>query len=95
MTIVPITSPDLDAVEVSWFSALCSDDYQFLGQPDGSLRSSWDHCNTIVKTAEEEASDHSLLVELKKIIEDQISSTIQVLHKKLRHNVDIKILAFF
>lgn len=53
MTIVPITSPDLDAVEVSWFSALCSDDYQFLGQPDGSLRSSWDHCSTIVKTAEE------------------------------------------
>ena len=52
MTIVPITSPDLDAVEVSWFSALCSDDYQFLGQPDGSLRSSWDHCSTIVKTAE-------------------------------------------
>ena len=53
MTIAPITSPDLDAVEVSWFSALCSDDYQFLGQPDGSLRSSWDHCSTIVKTAEE------------------------------------------
>ncbi|MDB2662336.1 LLM class flavin-dependent oxidoreductase [Paracoccaceae bacterium] len=53
MTIVPITSPDLDAVEVSWFSALCSDDYQFLGQPDESLRSSWDHCSTIVKTAEE------------------------------------------
>lgn len=53
MTVVPITSPDLDAVEVSWFSALCSDDYQFLGQPDGSLRSSWDHCSTIVKTAEE------------------------------------------
>ena len=53
MTVVPITSPDLDAVEVSWFSALCSDDYQFLGQPDGSLRSSWDHCSKIVKTAEE------------------------------------------
>ena len=53
MTVVPITSPDLDAVEVSWFSALCSDDYQFLGQPDGSLRSSWDHCSTIVKTAED------------------------------------------
>ena len=53
MTVVPITSPDLDAVEVSWFSALCSDDYQFLGQPDGSLRSSWDHCSAIVKTAEE------------------------------------------
>ena len=52
MTVVPVTSADLDAAEVSWFSALCSDDYQFLGQPDGDLRSSWDHCSNIVKTAE-------------------------------------------
>ena len=52
MTIVPITSPDLDASEVSWFSALCSDDYQFLGVPDGDLRSSWKHCSDIVKEAE-------------------------------------------
>lgn len=52
MTIVPITSPDLDAAEVSWFSALCSDDYQFLGVPNGDLRSSWKHCSDIVKTAE-------------------------------------------
>ncbi len=52
MTIVPITSPDLDAAEVSWFAALCSDDYQFLGVPDGELRSSWEHCSGIVKEAE-------------------------------------------
>ena len=52
MSVVPITSPDLNAAEVSWFSALCSDDYQFLGVPDGNLRSSWDHCSNIVKTAE-------------------------------------------
>ncbi|MBT0957276.1 LLM class flavin-dependent oxidoreductase [Alphaproteobacteria bacterium KMM 3653] len=52
MTVVPVTSADLDAAEVSWFSALCSDDYQFLGVPDGALRSSWDHCSEIVKTAE-------------------------------------------
>ena len=52
MTIVPVTSADLDAAEVSWFSALCSDDYQFLGVPDGDLRSSWDHCSAIVKKAE-------------------------------------------
>ena len=52
MTVVPITSPDLDAVEVSWFSALCSDDYQFLGVPDGNLRSSWEHCSAIVEEAE-------------------------------------------
>jgi alkanesulfonate monooxygenase len=52
MSVVPITSPDLDACEVSWFSALCSDDYQFLGVPDGDLRSSWAHCSDIVKRAE-------------------------------------------
>ena len=52
MTIVPITSKELDAVEVSWFSALCSDDFQYLGVPDGTLRSSWGHCSNIVKKAE-------------------------------------------
>ncbi|MGB0168473.1 MAG: LLM class flavin-dependent oxidoreductase [Paracoccaceae bacterium] len=52
MTIVPITSTELDAVEVSWFSALCSDDFQYLGVPDGALRSSWAHCSNIVKKAE-------------------------------------------
>ncbi len=52
MTIVPITSKELDAVEVSWFSALCSDDFQYLGVPDGTLRSSWAHCSNIVKKAE-------------------------------------------
>lgn len=53
MTIVPITSPDLDASEVSFFSALCSDDFQYLGVPDGRLRSSWEHCSKIVERAEQ------------------------------------------
>ncbi|MGD1886565.1 MAG: LLM class flavin-dependent oxidoreductase [Cohaesibacteraceae bacterium] len=52
MTIVPITSPDLDGAEVSWFSALCSDDYRYLGVPEGDLRSSWEHCSSILKEAE-------------------------------------------
>ena len=52
MTVVPITSPDLDAVEVAWFAALCSDDYEFLGVPEGRLRSSWAHCSSILKEAE-------------------------------------------
>jgi alkanesulfonate monooxygenase len=52
MTVVPITSNDLKAAEVSWFSALCSDDYQFLGIPEGTLRSSWEHCSQIVTTSE-------------------------------------------
>ncbi|MBF9032005.1 LLM class flavin-dependent oxidoreductase [Rhodobacterales bacterium HKCCE3408] len=52
MSVVPITSPDLDAAEVSWFAALCSDDYRFLGVPEGDLRSSWAHCSAILKEAE-------------------------------------------
>ena len=52
MTIVPITSPDLDAAEISWFSALCSDDYAYLGVPDKSLKSSWEHCRDILLEAE-------------------------------------------
>jgi len=52
MTAVPITSPDLDAAEVSFFAALCSDDFKYLGVPDGELRSSWAHCSQIVKRAE-------------------------------------------
>ena len=39
-------------VEVSWFSALCSDDYEFLGVPDGALRSSFEHCGGIVREAD-------------------------------------------
>ena len=52
MSIVPITSADLNASEVSFFSALCSDDYQYLGVPDASLKSSWAHCSDIVKRSE-------------------------------------------
>jgi alkanesulfonate monooxygenase len=52
MTLVPITSASLNTTEVSWFSALCSDDYEYLGIPDGRLRSSWEHCSKIVTSAE-------------------------------------------
>lgn len=52
MTVVPVTSADLGASEVSWFSALCSDDYRYLGVPDGALRSSFEHCRDIVLEAE-------------------------------------------
>ena len=47
--------------EISWFSALCDDDYEFLGQPDPMLRSSWEHCRNIVTTAEEGGFDNVLL----------------------------------
>ncbi|MBL8773625.1 MAG: LLM class flavin-dependent oxidoreductase [Phenylobacterium sp.] len=47
--------------EVSWFSALCDDDYEFLGVPDPMLRSSWEHCRDIVLQAEAGGFDNILL----------------------------------
>lgn len=47
--------------EVSWFSALCDDDYEFLGQPDPMLASSWEHCRNIVLQAEKGGFDNILL----------------------------------
>ena len=47
--------------EVSWFSALCDDDYEFLGQPDDRLKSSWEHCRDIVLQAETGGFDNILL----------------------------------
>jgi len=73
MSVVPITSQDLDAAEVSWFSALCSDDYQFLGVPDGDLRSSWDHCSDIVKTAEKQGFRNILCPSSYQVGQDTLS----------------------
>jgi alkanesulfonate monooxygenase len=47
--------------EISWFSALCDDDYEFLGVPDPMLRSSWAHCRDIVLQAEAGGFDNILL----------------------------------
>jgi alkanesulfonate monooxygenase len=52
-----VTSP----CEISWFSALCDDDYEFLGVPDPMLRSSWEHCRDIVMQAETAGFDNILL----------------------------------
>ena len=51
----------MSSCEVSWFSALCDDDYEFLGQPDAALKSSWEHCRNIVLTAEKGGFDNILL----------------------------------
>jgi alkanesulfonate monooxygenase len=47
--------------EVSWFSALCDDDYEYLGVPDPALRSSYEHCGDIVRAAERNGFDNILL----------------------------------
>ena len=52
---------DRPQVEVSWFSALCDDDYRFLGGEDSSLKASWPHCRNIALTAEKNGFDNILL----------------------------------
>lgn len=73
MTLVPITSPDLGAAEVSWFAALCSDDYAFLGVPDGDLRSSFEHCSSILKEAERQGFRNILCPSSYQVGQDTLS----------------------
>lgn len=73
MSIVPVKSEALDAVEVSWFSALCSDDYAFLGVPDGALRSSWEHCRDILLEAEQQGFRNILCPSSYQVGQDTLS----------------------
>lgn len=73
MTVVPVKSADLDAVEVSWFSALCSDDYEFLGVPDGALRSSWAHCRDILLEAQTQGFGNILCPSSYQVGQDTLS----------------------
>lgn len=56
-----MTEATTPGCEIAWFSALCDDDYEFLGVPDEALRSSWEHCRNIVLRAEEGGFDNILL----------------------------------
>lgn len=73
MTVVPVKSADLDAIEVSWFSALCSDDYEYLGVPDGRLRSSWEHCRNILLEAEKQGFRNILCPSSYQVGQDTLS----------------------
>jgi alkanesulfonate monooxygenase len=73
MTVVPVTSADLDAAEVSWFAALCSDDYEYLGVPDGALRSSWAHCSGLVQEAERQGFRNILCPSSYQVGQDTLS----------------------
>ncbi|MEM9670097.1 MAG: LLM class flavin-dependent oxidoreductase [Pseudomonadota bacterium] len=73
MTIVPIKSADIDGAEVSWFSALCSDDYEFLGAPNGELRSSWAHCRNILLEAERQGFRNILCPSSYQVGQDTLS----------------------
>ena len=59
MTEPPSSPPG--PVELSWFAALCDDDYEYLGVPDATLKSSFEHCRDIVRAAERGGFDNILL----------------------------------
>jgi hypothetical protein len=67
MPLLPLAPVDKESdmsgqqCEIAWFSALCDDDYEFLGVPDPYLQSSWEHCRNIVLRAEEGGFDNILL----------------------------------
>jgi len=73
MTVVPVTSADLDGAEVSWFAALCSDDYRHLGVPEGGLRSSWAHCSAILGEAERQGFRNILCPSSYQVGQDTLS----------------------
>ena len=73
MTVVPVTSPDLDAPEVSWFSALCGDDYRYMGVPDSALAPTWEHCRNIVLEAEKQGFRNILAPSSYQVGQDTLS----------------------
>lgn len=52
---------ELPPAEISWFAALCDDDYHYLGVEDPTLKASWPHCRDIALTAEKNSFDNILL----------------------------------
>ena len=73
MSVVPVTSQDLKHPEISWFSALCSDDYEFLGLPEDDLKSSWEHCSNILLEAEKQGFRNILCPSSYQVGQDTLS----------------------
>lgn len=70
---IPVKSQDLKAAEVSWFAPLCSDDYQFLGVPEGHLRSSFSHTSAILREAEAQGFGNILCPSSYQVGQDTLS----------------------
>ena len=54
---IEVSSP----IEISWFGALCDDDYEQLGVPKAELASSWAHCSDIATTVDRLGFDNILM----------------------------------
>lgn len=68
-----IRSESLDSVEVAWFAPICNDDFEFLGVPEGHLRSSFEHTRDVLLTAERLGYDNILCPSSYQVGQDTLS----------------------
>lgn len=66
-------TPSKETIEISWFAPICSDDFQFLGVPDGALRSSWSHTSKIALEAEKQGFNNMLCPSSYQVGQDTLS----------------------
>jgi alkanesulfonate monooxygenase len=66
------------AIEISWFGALCDDDYEQLGVPKAELASSWAHCADIATTVDRLGFDNILMPSGYELGIDTISFTSSI-----------------
>ena len=73
MQVVPIRGEGLVGAEVAWFAPLCSDDFRYLGVPQGDLRSSWENTSRIVQRAEQHGFPNVLCPSSYQVGQDTLS----------------------
>ena len=62
-----------ETIEISWFAPICSDDFQFLGVPDGALKSSWSHTSKIALEAQKQGFNNMLCPSSYQVGQDTLS----------------------
>lgn len=67
-----IRSPEAP-IEFAWFCDLCNGDYEYLGIPDPSLRSSFEHCRDILLQADDLGFNNILLPSSYQVGQDVMS----------------------
>ncbi|PUE44648.1 alkanesulfonate monooxygenase [Limnohabitans sp. 2KL-1] len=87
MSIVPVKGQDIQGAEVAWFAPLCSDDFRYLGVPDGSLRSSWANTSRIVERADQLGFRNILCPSSYQVGQDTLTFAAAVAHKTQRMNL--------
>ncbi|TGM03415.1 LLM class flavin-dependent oxidoreductase [Leptospira barantonii] len=74
-------------VEVAWFCDLCNGDYEFLGVPDGKLRSSFEHCSDIIRLADQLGYQNILLPSSYQVGQDTL--TFAAAASQFTHNISL------